>query len=193
MRLKLAIFASGGGSNALQLMRKFKDHPTIEVSWLVCNVPGAGALSHAAEFQIPTYVLAQGEAKQEDFIKQLKDRGIDALILAGYLWKIPSALVAAYPNKIINIHPALLPAYGGKGMFGMEVHKAVVKNKEKQTGLTIHLVNEKYDEGRPLFQAICPVYPEDTAEAVASRVLALEHQYFGQIIEEYLLSVYQQS
>lgn len=189
MKLKLAIFASGGGSNALQLMRKFKDHPSIEVSWLVCNVPGAGALSHAAEFQIPAYVLSQGEAKKEEFLQQLKNRGIDALVLAGYLWKIPSTLVAAYPDKIINIHPALLPSYGGKGMFGMEVHKAVVENKEKQTGLTIHLVNENYDEGRHLFQAICPVYAEDTAAAVASRVLALEHQYFGPIVEEYLLSV----
>lgn len=190
MKLRLAIFASGGGSNAYQLMRRFEDHPSIEIAWVVCNVPGAGVLDHAAEFKIPFHLISKGETGQDDFLQKLKHFHIDAIVLAGYLWKIPTALINAYPEKIINIHPALLPLYGGKGMYGIHVHKAVVANKEQQTGLTIHLVNEKYDEGRHLFQAICPVYPSDTAKDVAARVLTLEHQYFGQIVEEYLLGLH---
>lgn len=192
MKWRLAVFASGGGSNALQLMHRFQSHPHIEIVWVVCNVAGAGVLDHASAFKIPSHVISRGETQQPEFIQKLQHHGVDAIILAGYLWKIPAVLVETFPNKIINIHPALLPSYGGKGMFGHHVHEAVVAHKEKQTGLTIHLVNEKYDEGRHLFQAICPVYPTDTPNDVATRVLKLEHQYFGQVIEEYLLSLSRQ-
>ncbi len=189
MKHRLAIFASGGGSNALKIIEYFQKSDAIKVALIVTNHAHAGVTLHAATHQIDLHILEPGSSGKQPFLDVLKKKGITAIILAGYLKKIPPALIRQYPDRIINIHPALLPAYGGKGMYGHFVHEAVVSAGETQSGMTIHLVNEKYDEGRPLFQAICPVFPDDNAELLAARVLTLEHRYFAPVIERYLLSV----
>lgn len=189
MKHRLAIFASGGGSNASKIIEYFQNSNAIEVGLIVTNNPHAGVTMHAKNHQIELHILEPGTAGLPSFLDVLKNKGITAIILAGYLKMIPPALIRQYPDRIINIHPALLPAYGGKGMYGHFVHEAVVSAGETQSGMTIHLVNEKYDEGRPLFQAICPVFPDDTPELLAARVLTLEHRYFAPVIERYLLSL----
>lgn len=191
MKIKLAIFASGGGSNALKIIEYFRGHENINVALIVTNQPHAGVIQHAEANHLPYYIHEKGELSTDTFTDFLTEHKIGAIILAGYLKKIPQALIEKFSNRIINIHPALLPKYGGKGMYGHFVHEAVVRDGEKQSGLTIHLVNEKYDEGRVLFQAICPVFPHDNANEVAKRVLALEHKYFATVIERHLLSLQQ--
>lgn len=183
----IAIFASGGGSNAQQIIRYFSGHPSIKVSLIVCNKPGAGVLHIAEKEGIPALltdkeVFFRGDA----YAGVLLDHTIDLIVLAGFLWKVPAVLIRAFPGRIINIHPALLPAYGGKGMYGHHVHAAVVANQEKQSGITIHYVDEKYDHGQPIFQATCPVETNDTAETLAARVLQLEHAHYARVIEELL-------
>lgn len=189
MKIKLAIFASGGGSNALKIIEYFRGHENIIVSLIVTNQPHAGVIQHARDNALPYYIHEKGELATDAFADLLNEHKIGAIILAGYLKKIPEALIEKYANRIINIHPALLPRYGGKGMYGHFVHEAVVRDGETQSGMTIHLVNEKYDEGKVLFQAICPVFAHDNADEVAKRVLALEHKYFASVIERYLLSL----
>lgn len=180
----IAIFASGGGSNAQQIINYFSGNPEIRVSLVVCNKPGAGVLHIAEKAGIPT-LLTDKEVffKGSAYTEVLLDHNIDLLVLAGFLWKVPTALIKAFPNRIINIHPALLPAYGGKGMYGHHVHAAVVANHEKQSGITIHYVDEQYDHGQTIFQATCPVEENDTADTLAARVLKLEHAHYARVIE----------
>ncbi len=184
MQTKIAIFCSGSGSNAQKIMEYFQGHSTIEVAVLMANKPDAYALERAKTFNIPTWVFNRNDYNSGVVLEELQKRKIDWIILAGFLWLIPEALVENFPNRILNIHPALLPKFGGKGMYGMHVHQAVVANKEKESGITIHFVNKHYDEGNILFQASCALSPTDTAEEVAKKVLALEHSHFPEVIEK---------
>ena len=182
---KIAIFASGGGSNALKIIEHFANNDSIKVALIVSNKPKAGVLEKANNHNIPTLVINRTSFREtEDLLTELQDRSIDFIALAGFLWLIPAYLVDAFPNQIVNIHPALLPKYGGKGMYGINVHRAVHANKEPFSGMTIHFVNARYDEGNIIFQAKCKLSEDDTPENIAKKVLALEHQYFPQIIEK---------
>ena len=187
--IRLAIFASGSGTNAQKIIEHFRDHPRIDIALVVCNKPGAGVLEIAGAHGIETLLIEREQFLRGDaYIPLLRDRGIDWIILAGFLWKVPPALVAAYPAHIINIHPALLPKYGGRGMYGHFVHEAVIAAGEASSGITIHLVDDHYDHGAPLFQAVCPLSPNETPESLARKVQALEHRYFPSIIERTILS-----
>ncbi|MBE2230321.1 MAG: phosphoribosylglycinamide formyltransferase [Chitinophagaceae bacterium] len=184
-KIKLALFASGTGSNVARIVDYFRQSSRVECSLIVCNKQGAGVLQIAEKEGIDTVLLDKETFFRGDaYTGFLQEAGIDWIILAGFLWKIPPALIRAWPEHIINIHPALLPAYGGKGMYGRHVHEAVLQNGEKESGITIHLVDEQYDHGRTLFQARCPVEPGDTPETLAKRVQALEHTHFPRVIEE---------
>jgi phosphoribosylglycinamide formyltransferase-1 len=180
----IAIFASGAGSNALQIIRHFAHSDKARISLIVCNKPGAGILQIADKEHIPTLILEKEAFFQGDaYVPELKAKNIDLIILAGFLWKIPPALIRAYPDRIVNIHPALLPKYGGKGMYGRHVHQAVIDHKEKESGISIHFVDEYYDHGSVIFQARCPVLTDDTPETLAKRVQTLEHAHFPKVIE----------
>lgn len=182
---RLAIFASGRGSNALTIIKYFQNNPEIKVNLIVSNKATALVLNLGKQFDIPTMVIDRKNFYQSSSIlKALDNHQTDLIILAGFLWLIPGYLVNAYNNKILNIHPALLPKYGGKGMYGMNVHKAVHAAKEKEAGITIHYVNERYDEGNIIFQAKTEIVAEDSPEMIAKKVLALEHKYFPIIIEK---------
>jgi len=181
---RIAIFASGTGTNAAKIIDHFKDHPTIQVALVVSNVANAGVLNIAAINNVETLLINKESFHNSAVcLAILQEKKIDWIVLAGFLWKIPSFFVVAYPQRIINIHPALLPKYGGKGMYGMHIHKAVVAAKESETGITIHYVNEHYDEGAIIFQAKCMVDLLDTAEQVAQKVHVLEHIHFPRVIE----------
>ncbi|MDO8368283.1 MAG: phosphoribosylglycinamide formyltransferase [Saprospiraceae bacterium] len=184
----IAIFASGGGSNARKIMEHFKDSSVGQVTLVVSNRRNAGVLAIAEEHGIPTQIIdRQGFYETEEILGVLKEHQIDWVALAGFLWLIPAYLVRAYPQRMLNIHPALLPKFGGKGMYGHHVHEAVKAAGVAETGMTIHFVNEHYDDGDILFQASCPVSPEDSAEEIARNVLALEHRYFPETIEKVIL------
>ena len=186
-KIHVAIFASGTGTNAANLIQYFKTHATITVSLVVCNKPEAGVLSIAKENDIPALLIEKERFFRGDaYLPVLQEKHIGFIVLAGFLWKVPVTLVKAYPARIVNIHPALLPKYGGKGMFGAHVHQSVVANKEKETGITIHLVDEIYDNGKILFRATCPVKEEDTAEDVAHHVHELEYAHFSQQVERWI-------
>lgn len=181
----IAIFASGAGTNAANIIQYFSNKQTAAIVLIVCNNPVAGVLQIAAVYNIPSLILEKEKFfKGDAYIPELKKADIDFIVLAGFLWKIPSALINAYQNKIINIHPALLPKFGGKGMYGNFVHEAVLSAKEKLSGITIHFVDEVYDNGKIIFQTNCPVYENDTAETLAKRIHELEYKYFPQVIEE---------
>jgi phosphoribosylglycinamide formyltransferase 1 len=182
---KIAIFASGSGSNAQKIIETFQDNPQVEVSLILSNKSDAYVLERARNFQIKSLVFDRPifyETSQ--IVDLLKANQIDLIVLAGFLWLIPQNLIQAFPNQIINIHPALLPKYGGKGMYGMKVHEAVYQNRETETGITIHYVNEKYDEGKIILQAKCDLSPEDTPETIAQKIHQLEYQYFPQVIAD---------
>lgn len=182
---KIAIFASGSGSNAENIILFFAKNPKISVKSVFCNVPGAYVLERAEKLNIPAYTFNREEMRNPDkVLRQLQEQGIDLIVLAGFLWLMPSCITAAYPNRIVNIHPALLPAYGGKGMYGAKVHEAVISAGEKESGITIHYVNEHYDEGATIFQARCPITPDDTPDTLAAKVHALEYKYFPAIIND---------
>ncbi len=182
---KIAIFASGAGSNAKKIIEYFAGHEGIFVGLIVCNKPGAGVLQIAAEFHIPVLLIEKEQFFQGNgYIDELKDAGIDFIVLAGFLWKIPQMLIHAYRNKIVNIHPALLPKFGGKGMYGSKVHEAVIAAGEKESGITIHYVDEHYDNGDVIFQATCPVLQNDTADSLAAKIHKLEHENFARVVEE---------
>lgn len=182
---RIAIFASGAGSNAQQLITHFAAVPAVNIALIVCNKPGAGVLNIAAKEGIPTLLIERERfLKGDNYLPELKAYHIDFIVLAGFLWKIPVDLVKAYPQKIVNIHPALLPKYGGKGMFGHHVHEAVIANKEKESGITIHYVDELYDHGAVIFQATCVVDDNDTADSLAQKVHALEHAHFSKVVNE---------
>ncbi len=183
MSLKIAILASGSGSNAENIVNYFKNNPTIEFPLIVSNKFDAYIHQRAIKMQIPTITFAKEDfLTGEKLIDTLINHKIDYIVLAGFLLKIPAPLIALFPNKIINIHPALLPKFGGKGMYGMHVHQAVADAGETESGITIHYVNNNYDEGNIIFQAKCEVLPTDTPEMIADKVHALEYEYFPKII-----------
>lgn len=187
---QIAIFASGAGSNAEKLIEHFNsdNNQIAKVSLIVSNKEQAGVLSIAAKHAIKTHVLNKEVFFNTDqTIRFLKENKIDLIILAGFLWLIPANLVKNYPKRIINIHPALLPKFGGKGMHGHHVHKAVKDMGEKETGITIHFVNEKYDEGEIIFQAKCMILENDSPEDIEKKVHQLEHTYFSGTIEKLIL------
>ncbi len=181
---KLAIFASGSGSNAERLVEYFRDSADISISLILCNNPQAGVIQRAERLQIPLVLFDKAQFKSGEVVRILQEEKIDWVILAGFLWLIPSHLIEAFPDKIVNIHPSLLPKYGGKGMYGHFVHEAVVANQEKESGITIHLVNEHYDEGAIVFQAAYPVVPSDTPDDVAKKGQVLEHLHFPIVVEK---------
>jgi formyltetrahydrofolate-dependent phosphoribosylglycinamide formyltransferase len=181
--LSIAIFASGAGSNAEKIIYYLKDHPVIRVALIVCNKPEAGVLTIATAAGIPALLIEKERFFRGDsYLSELSAHQIRFIVLAGFLWKIPDALIKAYPDKIINIHPALLPKYGGKGMYGMRVHEAVIAGNEKESGITIHYVNEHFDEGTPIFQTTCPIEPGDTPDKLAQKIHQLEHTYFPETV-----------
>jgi phosphoribosylglycinamide formyltransferase 1 len=188
-KIRLAIFASGSGSNAEAICRYFNNHPSIEVSLILSNNASAAVLEKASTFSIDARTFKKEEFKEPgNVLKWLHEKEITHLVLAGFLWLIPTYLIRAFPNAIINIHPALLPKYGGKGMYGIKVHEAVKAAGEKETGITIHEVNEYFDEGKHLFQSSCPVNPADSPETIAKKVLELEHAYYPKVIERWALA-----
>jgi phosphoribosylglycinamide formyltransferase-1 len=186
-KFRIAIFASGSGSNAEEIIRYFKGHRYIQVDFILSNNPQALVLERAKKFGIPSKVF-----NREEFAFSvtgwLQEHHITHIVLAGFLWLIPSAILKAYPNKIINIHPALLPKFGGKGMYGMKIHELVRQLDEKETGITIHLINERYDEGPILHQGRCEVLPSDTPQQIADKVHQLEYATYPSVIEKWILS-----
>ena len=184
---RVAIFASGSGSNAEKIIAYFDGHPTVSIQLIITNNFKAGVLEIAHKNNIPTLLIDKNSFFAPDScINELKAGKIDFIILAGFLWKIPDSLLKEYSQKIINIHPALLPKYGGKGMYGHFVHEAVIDNGEKESGITIHYVDEVYDHGKVIFQASCPVWENDTAATLAKRIQGLEHEHYPVIIEQVL-------
>ncbi len=182
---RLAVFASGNGTNAQRIAAYFAGHPNISVNLVLSNSAQAYVLKRAESLGIPTVVFNREEFYGSSHVADtLQTAGIDFIILAGFLWLIPPALLAAYPGRIINIHPALLPKYGGHGMYGMKVHQAVIAANEPESGITIHFVNERYDEGEIIFQAKCAVSREDTPESLAEKVHGLEYAYYAEEIEK---------
>ncbi len=182
---QIAIFASGRGSNAEQIIDYFSDNPSVNICLILSNRSKAKVLELAEKNHIPTLITTRDEFYHSDKItKNLVKYNVDLVVLAGFLWLIPAYLVKAYPDKILNIHPALLPKFGGKGMYGMNIHKAVHNAKENETGITIHYVNEVYDDGEVIFQAACKLSGEDTPERIAEKVLALEHHHLPRVIEQ---------
>ena len=182
----IVLFASGGGSNAEKIMDYFGKKGEFNVVGLFTNNPNAGAISRAKSYNVPVFVFNREELNGDIVLKNVQNLNPDVIVLAGFLWKFPSNIIAQYPDKVVNIHPALLPKYGGKGMYGMHVHTAVLENKEEESGITIHYVNDNYDEGNVIFQATVNVSDCTTPQEVASRVLALEHEHFPRVIEEFL-------
>ena len=184
---KIAIFASGSGTNAENIIRYFAQGDQARVELVLCNRPGAGVLARAASLGVESTVFDRDTFYNSDrIVTLLRNRGIDYVVLAGFLWLVPSSLIAAYPNRIVNIHPALLPKFGGKGMYGDRVHQAVVEAGEKESGITIHRVNEHYDSGAILAQFRVPVEPTDTPDQVAAKVHALEYAHFPEVIADEL-------
>lgn len=181
----IAIFASGDGSNAQRLIDHFSKSEKARIALIVSNNPGAFVLERAKKAGIPTLLITKASfSGSSEVVNELKSRHIDLIVLAGFLWLIPQNLIAAFPDRIINIHPALLPKFGGKGMYGMNVHKAVCEACEKETGITIHYVNEKYDSGKIILQERCAVEETDTPEAISAKVRHLEHRYFPIVVEQ---------
>lgn len=186
-KFRLAILASGNGTNAERFFEYFKDHEQIEISLLLSNNPAAYALERAKNNSVDYKVFDKAQLKHGEVLKWLKAGKITHIVLAGFLWLIPDNLLKAYPNKIINIHPALLPKYGGIGMYGSKVHEAVKAAQEKETGITIHLVNEQYDEGTIVFQSKIPLLRADSPEQIAEKVHGLEYQYYPKVVESWIL------
>ncbi|MEM6377214.1 MAG: phosphoribosylglycinamide formyltransferase [Bacteroidota bacterium] len=185
----IAIFVSGTGSNARKIIEYFQGHSSIQCTLLISNKASALALEMAKEKGLDTLVLKRKSFYEETvLLDALAEASIDFIVLAGFLWLVPDYLVKAYPQKIVNIHPALLPKYGGKGMYGHHVHQAVKDKQETESGMTIHYVNEHYDEGAIIFQASCTIDPDDSAETIGKKVLQLEHLHFAPQIEKVLMA-----
>lgn len=185
---RIAIFASGAGSNAAKIIEHFSTSSFIQIALIVSNKSNAGVLTIANQHTIPSLLIEKEQFFRGDaYVEQLKKNQIDFIVLAGFLWKVPEKLIQAFPNAIVNIHPALLPNYGGKGMYGSLVHEAVIANKEKESGITIHWVNEHFDKGEHIFKATCTVEENETPESLASKIHALEHTHFARVIEELLI------
>ena len=188
MKKNIAIFASGSGTNAENIIRYFQKNDSIRVSLVLSNKSDAYVLERAYRLGVSCNVFTKEDwIAGDEILAVLQEAHIDFIVLAGFLVRVPDLLLHAYPNKIINIHPALLPKYGGKGMYGDRVHEAVVAAGEKETGITIHYINEHYDEGSIIFQATCPVLPDDSPESVANKVHVLEYDHFPLVIEDLVL------
>ncbi|NCT17695.1 MAG: phosphoribosylglycinamide formyltransferase [Flavobacteriaceae bacterium CG_4_8_14_3_um_filter_34_10] len=189
MKNRLAIFASGNGSNAENIIRYFLESDTVEVVLVLSNSPKAKVLERARSLNISVATFSKEDFyMSEAILKRLLKEKIDWIILAGFLLKFPEPILQHYKNKVINIHPALLPKFGGKGMYGMHIHKAVVENKESETGITIHYVNENYDEGKIIFQAKTEVLGTDTPEIIAEKIHILEQHHFPKVIENLIIN-----
>jgi phosphoribosylglycinamide formyltransferase-1 len=188
-KINLAIFASGTGTNAKKIIHHFKNSLRIEIKIIVCNNPAAEVLIIADNEKIPALMVEKKKFKETGYVNELKSLDIDFIVLAGFLWKIPPVLIHVYPDKIINIHPALLPAFGGKGMYGNAVHAAVIAAKEKQSGITIHFVDEKYDHGKIIFQKSCTIIENESVESLAKKIHELEHTYYPKQIEKIVTAV----
>lgn len=187
MKKRIAIFASGSGSNAQKIMEHFKRNSDAEVVLILTNNPQAYVLQRADNFEIPTHIFTRHEFYgTDDVIRLLKNLQVDLIVLAGFLWLVPATLLQAFPNKVINIHPALLPKYGGKGMYGDHIHKAVLADKEEESGITIHFANEHFDEGEILHQSKFKIEPDDTLEMLKFKIQQLEHHHFPRVIENLL-------
>ena len=185
MQKNIAIFASGSGTNAENIIRYFQGNKDVNVALVVSNKPDAYVLVRAANLHVPSLTLTREEfARGEELARLMKERGIDFIVLAGFLRLVPAEITRRYEKRIVNIHPALLPAYGGKGMYGMNVHRAVIEAGEQESGITIHYVNEQYDSGDIIFQARTEVLEDDTPEELAERVHALEYKYYPQVVDE---------
>lgn len=190
MKKRIAIFASGSGSNAQKIMEHFKKHTDAEVAIVLTNNPEAYVLQRADNFEIPTHIFDKHEFYEtDDVVDLLKNLNIDLLVLAGFLWLVPDNMLANYPKRIINIHPALLPKYGGKGMYGDRVHKEVLANGDEESGISIHYVNEHFDSGEIIYQARFKIEKNDDLELVKFKGQQLEHQYFPKIIEQVLKKI----
>lgn len=186
--LNIAIFASGNGSNAQKIITYFKNSQLVNIALILSNKPDAFVVQRAAKENIPSFTFTYKEFKESDIVfLKLKEFNIGFIVLSGFLLKVPANITNAFHNRIINIHPALLPDYGGKGMFGMNVHNAVIGAGEKESGITIHYVNENYDEGQIIFQAKVSLQENETAESLAEKIHLLEYEYFPQIIEKTII------
>ncbi|HMV08228.1 MAG TPA: phosphoribosylglycinamide formyltransferase [Cyclobacteriaceae bacterium] len=184
---RIAIFASGSGTNAEEILAYFQYHPSIEVKLLLSNNPQAQALQRAERFRVKTHTFSKAQFRDSyEVLNWLKAERVTHIVLAGFMWLVPDYLIHAYPGKIINIHPALLPKFGGKGMYGKFVHEAVKAAGEAETGITIHEVNEHYDEGNIVFQATCGVDETDTPDSIALKVQKLEHMHYPKVIEQWI-------
>lgn len=184
---RIAIFASGSGTNAENLIRFFRTKPGVSIDLVLTNKAGAGVLERSKSLEVESLVFGRKEFYESDkILKVLKDKEIDLVVLAGFLWLVPSNLIRAFPGRIINIHPALLPRYGGKGMYGSHVHRAVLANGDTESGISIHQVNQEYDDGSIIFQAKCEVKRDDTPESLASRIHQLEYTHFPRVVESLL-------
>jgi phosphoribosylglycinamide formyltransferase-1 len=187
LKKRIAIFASGSGSNAQKIMEHFKRNAEAEVVLILTNNPQAYVLQRADNFEIPSHIFTRHEFYETDeVIRILKTLQVDLIVLAGFLWLVPPLLLKNFPNKIINLHPALLPKYGGKGMYGDNVHKAIMAANEEESGITIHFVNEQFDEGEIIHQSKFKIEPGDNLEMVKFKGQQLEHQHFPKVIENLL-------
>lgn len=188
---RIAIFASGSGTNADAVMNYVEQNPgaDVEISLVLSNNSAAFVLQRALNHGVPTYVFDKTTLRENptEILDKLRQNNIDFVVLAGFMLLIPSCIIEAYRGRIINIHPALLPAYGGKGMYGDRVHKAVIENKERESGITIHFVDEHYDQGAVIVQAKCTITEQDTPQTLATKVQSLEHEYFPRTIIKTIL------
>jgi len=190
MPKKLAIFASGSGSNAENICNYFADSSDIEVILICTNKRDAFIVKRANKMDIPVYIFTKYELNNfVNLHKKLQSIDVDIIILAGFLLKIPAIMVDSYPNRIINIHPSLLPKYGGKGMYGRNIHKAVIENKETESGISVHFVNQNYDEGKIILQKKCAISTNETVETLIQKIQKLEHNYFPSAIEKTLIQL----
>lgn len=190
MKKRIAIFASGSGSNAQKIMEYFKKHQDAEVALVLTNNPEAYVLQRADNFEVPSHIFDKQEFYNSDeIVGLLKNLQIDLIVLAGFLWLIPQNLIAAFPNRIINIHPALLPKYGGKGMYGDKVHKAVLSAKEEESGISIHFVNEHFDEGEMIHQSRFKIEKGDDLEMIKFKGQQLEHLHYPKVVEQILKKI----
>ncbi len=181
--VRIAIFASGSGTNAQRLMEHFQHHKAGRVVLIGCDQPQAGVLQRAWDAGVASYLFNGKQLRDGSVLRELEAQRINLVVLAGFMRLIPAEMVSAFPDRIINIHPSLLPEFGGKGMYGQRVHEAVIAAGERESGITIHLVNERYDEGRHLAQFTCPVLPNDTPVTLATRIHALEHAHYPTVVE----------
>ncbi len=181
---RVAIFASGAGSNAQKIIDHFRNDTVATVALVVSNNPGAGVLHIAAKENIPFTVIERKHFYETGYLELLREHEIELIVLAGFLWKVPGMLIGAYHNKIINIHPALLPKFGGKNMYGQFVHEAVIRSGEKESGITIHYVDEIYDHGKIIFQTTCRVEDDETPQSLAEKIHRLEHKHYPQVIKK---------